>query len=84
MFLYSKAILGKLRELVADSESPILVTDLGDNLFRRSILGSDSNTEEVKLPLIGLSRTGWRLSRDKNYAMLKSGVSKDLRSRGYL
>lgn len=77
MFLYSKAILEKLRELTANSETPILVTDLGDNLFRRSILGSNSDTEEVKLPLIGLSRTGWRLSRDKNYAMLKSGISRE-------
>lgn len=78
MFLYSNAILEKLRELTANSETPILITDLGDNLFRRSILGSNSSTEEVKLPLIGLSRTGWRLSRDKNYSMLKSGVSRDL------
>lgn len=78
MFLYSNAILEKLRELTANSETPVLVTDLGDNLFRRSILGSNSSTEEIKLPLIGLSRTGWRLSRDKNYAMLKSGVSADL------
>lgn len=78
MFLYSNAILEKLRELTANSKTPIFVTDLGDNLFRRSILGSDNRTEEVRLPLIGLSRTGWRISRDRNYAMLKGGVSRDL------
>lgn len=78
MFLYSKVLLDKIRDLVADTETPVFVTDLGDNMFRRSVLGSNSGTEEVKLPLIGLSRTGWRLSRDKNYAMLKSGISRDL------
>lgn len=75
MFLYSEAIINKLRELTENQN--IFISDLGENIIRNSILSSTEHKEEAQLPLIGVSRTGWRLAAAKNYPMYKTGISKE-------